>query len=324
MCGGGPSGPLGSLWAMNQTEMHDLLAGLGHGVADPGGDSAARFADGARYRVEIPSCEGPAVFAAVLEEAESLGVPVHRVSQGSGVMMLSDEEIGQMARLGSERDVEVNLFLGPRAAWDVGVQSRVTAAVGGSARGNAAVAACLAEAHRACDLGIRSLLVGDLGVLSLLQQLKESGELPVNLVLKTSVVMPLANGPTARLYQHTGATSLNVSTDLTVGQLAELRAACDVALDMYLESPDDQGGVVRFYEVADIVRAVAPVYLKFGVRNAPNIYPVGRHLAGVAADLGRERVRRASLVLRLLGQLDPGLAEQTTSGRAADLAVPEP
>jgi hypothetical protein len=309
---------------MNQTEMLALAAGLGYDVAGEAVESAAGFADGARYRVEIPSCEGPAVFAAVLEEADRLDVPVHRVSQGSGVMMLDDDEIGEMVRLGDERDVEVNLFLGPRAAWDVGAQSRVTAAVGGSARGNAAVAACLAEARRACDLGIRSLLIGDLGVLMLVQQLKESGTLPANLAIKTSVVMPLTNGPTARLYQQVGATSLNVSTDLTVAQLAELRAACDVALDMYLESPDDQGGVVRFYEVADIVRSVAPIYLKFGVRNAPNIYPVGRHLAGVAVDLGRERVRRASLVLRLLEQLDPGLAKQTTTGRAADLAVPEP
>lgn len=309
---------------MNQTEMLTQLTGLGYAVVDTPDDSAARFADGARYRVEIPSCEGPAVFAAVLEEADALGVRVHRVSQGSGVMMLSDDEIGQMVRLGSERDVEVNLFLGPRAAWDVGAQSRVTTAVGGSARGNAAVAACLAEARRACDLGIRSLLVGDLGVLTLVQRLKESGDLPGDLALKTSVVMPLTNGPTARLYQDCGATSLNVSTDLTVSQLAELRAASDVALDMYLESPDDQGGVVRFYEVADIVRAVSPIYLKFGVRNAPNIYPVGRHLAAVAADLGRERVRRAGLVLRLLEQLDPDLAGQTTTGRAPDLAVPQP
>jgi hypothetical protein len=39
-----------------------------------------------------------------------------------------------------------------------------------------------------------------------------------------------------------------------------------------------------------------------GVRNAPNIYPVGLHLAATAQALGRERVRRAELVLRLLRQ----------------------
>ena len=79
--------------------------------------SDARFADGLRYRIEIPSVEGPRVLAAVLEEAERRSVPVRRVSQGSGVMMLTDEEIREMATLGSDAGVEVSLFLGPRGAW---------------------------------------------------------------------------------------------------------------------------------------------------------------------------------------------------------------
>ena len=56
--------------------------------------SDARFADGLRYRIEIPSVEGPRVLEAVLDEAERRSVPVRRVSQGSGVMMLTDAEIG--------------------------------------------------------------------------------------------------------------------------------------------------------------------------------------------------------------------------------------
>jgi hypothetical protein len=52
------------------------------------------------------------------------------------------------------------------------------------------------------------------------------------------------------------------------------------------------------------VRVAAPVYLKMGLRNAPNIYPVGMHLAATAEALGRERVRRASLILRLLAEQD--------------------
>jgi hypothetical protein len=61
-----------------------------------------RFADGLRYRIEIPSVEGPRVFEAVLDEAERRSVPVRRVSQGSGVMMLTDDEIRDMARLGAD------------------------------------------------------------------------------------------------------------------------------------------------------------------------------------------------------------------------------
>src|SRR5512140_974528 len=85
-------------------------------------DSPCRFPDGAQYRIEIPSVEGPRVMEAVLEEAARLSVPIHRVSQGSGIMLLTDAEIEDMARMGREAGVEVSLFVGPRAAWDTGAQ----------------------------------------------------------------------------------------------------------------------------------------------------------------------------------------------------------
>jgi hypothetical protein len=100
----------------------DLLQRLGL----PTGDaydlptSPKRFPDGAQYRVEIPSVEGPNALAAVLEEAEKLGVLIHRISQGSGIMLLTDAEIREMAKLGAEAGIEVSLFVGPRAAWDTG------------------------------------------------------------------------------------------------------------------------------------------------------------------------------------------------------------
>ncbi len=293
---------------MRHPEVRALAGELGYPVivAEPA-ESAGRFPDGSRFRVEIPSCEGPEVMRAVVAEAASRGVRVHRVSQGSGVMMLTDAEITQMVELGAEHDIEVCLFLGPRGAWDVGAQAKVSSAVGGAARGNDGVAACIAEALRACGLGVRSLLVGDVGVLQVLDRLRRQGRLPADLVLKTSVLMPLTNGPTAELYERAGATSLNVSTDLSLAQLAEIRAATSAPIDMYVEVPDDQGGSVRFYDVPDVVRAAAPVYLKLGVRNAPNIYPSGQQHAATAEALGRERVRRAALVLRLLGELAPEL-----------------
>jgi hypothetical protein len=289
---------------MNLREAHGLLADRGLISPAAGFASTRRFADGAQYRVEIPSCEGPAVMRTVLDEAMARGVTMHRVSQGSGVMMLTDGEIDEMLTLGAGHDVEVCLFLGPRGAWDTGGQAKVSAAVGGVARGNDMVAASLCDAYRAVELGVRSLLVGDLGVLELLGLLKKEGELPADLVLKTSVLMPLANASTAALYERLGATSLNVSTDLPISVLAEIRAVTTVPIDMYIEVPDDQGGHVRFYDVPDVVRVAAPVYLKMGLRNAPNIYPAGAHLAATAEALGRERVRRAELILRLLAEQD--------------------
>jgi hypothetical protein len=286
--------------------------------------SDGRFADGLRYRVEIPSVEGPVAFRAVVEEADARGVPVRRVSQGSGVMMLTDAEITEMATLGAERGIEVSLFLGPRGAWDAGGQSFAAGAVGGVARGDAGVEASLAEVRRGTALGIRSFLVADVGVLGTLGRLKEAGGLPESLVLKTSVLLPCANGATAQVLESLGATTINVSTDLSAVELGEIRAACDAPLDVYVEVPDDQGGFVRFYEVPEMIRAAAPMYVKLGIRNAPNIYPAGLHLQEAAVRLGRERVRRAELVLRLLEERAPELVEGRGDDRPPDLGIPEP
>jgi Peptidase family U32 len=286
--------------------------------------SDRRFADELRYRIEIPSVEGPRVLEAVLEEATRRDVPVRRISQGSGVMMLTDDEIHAMATLGADAGVEVSLFLGPRGAWDTGGQSHATAAAGGSTRGEAAVEACIAEVRRGVALGIRSFLVADLGVLATLGRMKRDGSLPKKVVLKTSVLLPCANGATAKALEELGANTINVATDLSAAELGELRAACTAALDVYVEVPDDQGGFVRFYDVPDIIRAAAPVYVKLGLRNAPNIYPSGLHLEDLAIKLGRERVRRAELVLRLLEERAPELVEGRGADHPSDLGIPEP
>jgi hypothetical protein len=287
-------------------------------------ESTSRFADGLRYRIEIPSVEGPRVLEAVLDEAARRDVPVRRVSQGSGVMMLTDAEIGELAKLAAEAGVEVSLFLGPRGAWDTGGQSLVTAAAGGVARGRDGVADSIAEVRRAVSLGIRSFLVADMGVLKTLGDMRRTGSLPASLVLKTSVLLPCANPATAAALEELGATTINVATDLSPSELGQLRAACSAPLDVYVEVPDDQGGFVRFYEVPEIVRAAAPVYVKLGLRNAPNIYPSGLHLEDLAVKLARERVRRAELVLRLLTERAPELVEGRGEDRPPDLGIPEP
>ena len=114
--------------------------------------SDARFADVLRYRIEIPSVEGPRVLEAVLDEASRRSVPVRRVSQGSGVMMLTDAEIRELATLGADAGVEVSLFLGPRGAWDTGGQSLVTSAAGGVARGHTGVADSIQPSARSGEM----------------------------------------------------------------------------------------------------------------------------------------------------------------------------
>ena len=161
-------------------------------------------------------------------------------------------------------------------------------------------------------------------MLKTLGDMRGAGELPTALVLKTSVLLPCANPATARTLEELGATTINVATDLSPAELGELRGACSAPLDVYVEVPDDQGGFVRFYDVPEIVRLAAPVYVKLGLRNAPNIYPSGLHLEELAVKLGRERVRRAELVLRLLEEQAPELVEGRGDDRPPDLGIPEP
>jgi hypothetical protein len=292
----------------SRSRLAGMLSGVGlEPPARPWQESSGRFADGRRYHFEIASVEGPGVLRAVLAGADEMAVRIHRVSQGSGVMMLSDSELDEMAALGREHDVEVCLFLGPRGGWDTGGQALATEAAAGVARGAEGVEASVAEADRACAHGIRSLLVGDIGVLDVLARLRGAGHLPPDLVFKTSAVMCAANPATAALYDRLGADTINLGTDLSVGTLAAMRRVTAKPLDLYVESPDDLGGFVRSYEVPDIVRVAAPVHLKFGLRNARSVYPSGGHLEEIAVAQAREKVRRAALAERLLRDMAPEL-----------------
>src|ERR1051326_7369842 len=104
---------------MDKTRAFLQTMGLPAGDAHDLPTSSKRFPDGAQYRVELPSTEGPAARAAIIEEADALNVTIHRVSQGSGVMLLTDGEIDEMAQLAYVHKMEVSLFARPNAAWDV-------------------------------------------------------------------------------------------------------------------------------------------------------------------------------------------------------------
>lgn len=289
----------------------ESLASLGLPANDPmpPPDSAKRFEDGAQYRIEIPSTEGPAALAAVISEADARSVPLHRVSQGSGIMLLTDDEIREMVSTGERRGIEVNLFVGPRATFDIGAQAYAAAgkALGLSLRGSDQLVYAVEDVRRAVRLGIRSVLVSDIGLLQILGRLKRSGDVPPDLILKTSVMMAPANPASARVLEDLGATTINVPSDLTLAQLAAVRAAIDAPIDLYVEAPDNIGGFVRHYEVPDFIRVGAPLYVKLGLRNAPDIYPSGTHIEHTAVALSKERVRRARLVLDRIAQYAPEL-----------------
>ena len=285
-------------------------------------DSDKRFPDGAQYRVEIPSAEGPRCLDAVLEEADRLDVRVHRVSQGSGVFLHTDAELDAMARAAGTARIEVSLFTRPNAAWGTSSMARSAAGavVAPAAHGQEQVVACLDDARRAAEHGFRSVLIADLGVLSAFTAMKQAGELPGDMQAKISVMLPAANPAAARVLEQLGASTINLPTDLSLAQIAAIRAAVDCPLDVYVEAPDNVGGFVRMHEIPELIRVAAPVYVKFGLRNAPDVYPAGTHLDATTVALSRERVRRARLGLDLLAR--SGYEPATSQLGAEGLAVP--
>lgn len=289
------------------------LTSLGYAAPadNPADASPHTFPDGGRWRTEIPSVEGPEALTAVLTEAAALEVPIHRISQGSGVWMLTDAEITEMVDACAEAGPELCLFTGPRGTWDIGASVRTSSGGGGlRARGQDAVAGCVEDAVRATSLGVRCLLIADEGVLWLLHQLRAEGVLPPETTFKVSALIGPVNPAGVAVHEGLGGDSVNIPSDLTLQHLTEIRRTSRVPLDLYVEAPDDLGGYIRMYEIAELIRRGAPIYLKFGLSKAPGLYPFGAHLRDVTLDTARERVRRGRLALDLLARLgaDSGMS----------------
>jgi hypothetical protein len=302
----------------------DILAR--HGItAEPGpAPSTARFPDGAHFRLEIPSVEGPAVLRAVVEEAAARGVTINRVSQGSGAMLLAGAELAEMAQIGADHGIEVSLFVGPREEWDIGrsAQAPDGGSLAGQLRGTRQLRYALDDIRRGVEHGIRGFLIADSGLLELVAELQATGELPASVVWKISAVMAPSNPVSLRQLERLGGSTVNVPSDMTLGQLAELRAASSLPIDLYVEAPDGLGGVVRGHEAADLIAVAAPLYVKLGLRNSRPLYPSGLHIAGDAAVIAREKVHRAEVTLEWIRRHGPGLVQ---SGPGAQgLGVPEP
>lgn len=286
--------------------------------------SSARFADRAHFRIEIPSVEGPRVLEAVLDAGRQHGVTVNRVSQGSGAMVLTESELREMAAMGADAGLEVSLFVGPREGFGIGAHARSADGVAqfGQLRGVRQLAYAIEDVSRAVEAGIRSFLIADLGLLSLLRDMQAAGELPPECGWKISVAIAPSNPAALLVLERLGATTVNIPSDVTLAELAEMRSVTKLPIDLYLESPDSLGGVVRGNEIAELVAVGAPLYAKFGLRNSRLLYPSGDHLVAEASAIARTKVARAAAALEWLQRLDPDIVQSAPG--AEGLRLPSP
>lgn len=275
------------------------------------------FAGGGKFGIELSSVNGVGILRAVLRLAKERSIRVHRFDECRGMVRLPTAELLEMVRVSAGEGIGLILSVGPRAIYDTGgfVKSPNGKRIGYRLRGMDNVVRAVDEVRRAADLGVRGFLVYDEGLLMLLNQLRRAGELPASTIFKISVHMGCSNPLSARVYEDLGADTVNPVPDLDLGMIHAMRAAVSCPLDLFSDTAEEAGGLLRTYDVPEFVRVAAPVYLKCGAISQPR----QNHLPS-PSEL-EERVRQTACVVEMLAR--HGLAGGEVGPTERTLGVPE-
>lgn len=270
--------------------------------------SEKRFPDGAQFRFEVPGIQSPISMKALLEELDVSGQHIHRVTQTKGIMMLTDEEIEHMVALSEEWQVELVLAVGPRAVYDTSasVQTHEGQRMGYRLRGQEQIVRAIEDVKRAISFGCHSFLVYDEGCLWVLDQARKISEIPENCKFKISAHCGHGNPCSGKMLENLGANSINPVRDIQLQMLGAIRQAIDIPLDVHTENPISSGGFIRHYEVPEMIRVAAPIYLKTGGSVAKT------HNWDTSEADARSRANQVKLVSRVINQYYPDAQCSTT------------
>lgn len=238
----------------------------------PGGDlyslpdSGKRFPDRAQYRFEVPGIQGPKAMRALLEELDRNDFYIHRVTQTKGIYTLTDEEIREMTELADRYQVQLILAIGPRATTDTSasVHTAEGQRMGYRLRGQEQIVRAVEEVKRAASFGCRHFILYDEGCLWVLNEARKAGEIPSDCRFKLSAHAGHGNPCSAKLIESIGADSINPVRDIQLPMLSAMRQAVAIPIDIHTENPASSGGFIRHYEVPEMIRVAAPIYLKTG------------------------------------------------------------
>lgn len=300
---------------MNNTK--EFLNQIGINEVDSSYESNKRFADGGQFRFEVPGIQSPKTMKALLKEAEKQNLVIHRVTQTKGIMLLDDEEILDMINRAKDYGCELFLSVGPRATYDTSatVHTKEGSRIGYRLRGYDNLLYALEDVKRAADLGVRGILLYDEGLLYVLNQMRENGELPKNLHFKMSAHAGHGNPASAKLLESIGLDSINPVRDLQIQMLASIRDAIDIPIDLHTENPKSTGGFIRHYEVPKFIKVASPIYLKTGGSVAAN------HNWDTTEKEAVARIKQVKLVERMIKQYSPNAV--MSPKKSKDLAIPE-
>ena len=203
---------------------------------------------------------------ALLEELDKNNFYIHRVTQTKGIYTLTDKEITEMVDLAAKYQVQLVLSIGPRATTDTSasVHTPEGQRMGYRLRGQEQIVRAIEEVKRASALGCHHFIMYDEGCLWVLNEARRAGEIPADCKFKLSAHAGHGNPCSAKLIEQIGADSINPVRDIQLQMLAAMRQAIDIPIDIHTENPASSGGFIRHYEVPEMIRTSAPLYLKTG------------------------------------------------------------
>lgn len=286
---------------MKETREFLKSIGMPEGDAYDLPTSEKRFHDGGQYRFEVPGIQSPKVMEALLDEMDKYQISLHRVTQTKGIMMLTDNEIMEMVKLAKDYGTDLILAIGPRATTDTSASVNTPEGVrmGYRLRGQEQIVRAVEDVKRAAAFGCRSFLVYDEGCLWLLNEMRKAGEIPADGHFKISAHAGHGNPCSAKLLESIGANSINPVRDIQLQMLAAMRQAIDIPIDIHTENPKSTGGFIRHYEVPEMIRIAAPIYLKTGGSVAKT------HSWDSSEADAKQRAKQVSLVKRVIDAYYP-------------------
>lgn len=251
------------------------------------------FKAGGHFGIELSSMNNLKVIEKTLKLAKLYDIKIHRMIECRGMMRLPKNEIREMGELCQQERIGLILSIGPRATNDIGgfVHSSNGKRMGYRIRGADNVLYAIDEVFKAIELGIRGFLIYDEGLLYILNNMRANKMIPVNVTFKFSVHGGCANPFSAKLLELHGADSINVVPDLEIRMLESFRHVIKAPLDIFSDTAKEAGGLIRTYDIPEIVRLTSPVYLKCG----PISQQFQNHLPS-DSEL-EERVRQTKCVL---------------------------
>jgi hypothetical protein len=291
--------------------------GLPEGDAFDMPSSDKRFPDGAHFRIECPTVNSSETVKALLDRSTEMGITINRITETFGIFRHTAEEIKAYCKLCHDYGCELLLSTGPRATYDTGatVLSPQGVRVSYRLRGQEQLCRAIEDIKRGYEYGCLGFLIYDEGMLWVVNEMRKNGDLPKEIIFKTSAHLGHCNPASVKLLKDLGADSINPIRDLQIPMHAAIRQAVgDTPLDIHTDNPPGSGGFIRTFEAPEIVRVAAPLHCKTG--NSV----IGGHGEMTGATDGKRMAEQAAIIVEIIKRYYP---EFKQSGKnAPDMRIP--